>query len=299
MRKTLMGGTLIAAAGLIGTQCADAYSMLEWARGYEPDNKRYHALLADRYSALAVFEDDEMGDRSDARLFAEKAWNAKENEMVTPARPDDFMIGDQAVLQELKAARAMLIELRDDGGMKQAPQAAAITQVAFDCWVEQEEEGFQENDIADCRGVFYDWLQKGIAILDIDSEPDMEMVHADARARVYFPFDEATLTEQARSDLQKVAATAELFDISTLTINGHTDRAGPMDYNMALSKDRARNVHDALRNYGVETVKIDEVVIEGEGETQPAVQTGDGVRLQENRRVTISFSGSQMVDGAG
>ena len=69
-----------------------------------------------------------------------------------------------------------------------------------------------------------------------------------------------------------------------MTATGHTDKSGPDSYNMALSLRRANTVKDALVREGVPATAISVI---GKGETQPLVQTADGVREPQNRRVEI------------
>ena len=69
-----------------------------------------------------------------------------------------------------------------------------------------------------------------------------------------------------------------------ITATGHTDTSGPEAYNMALSLRRANAVKDALVREGVPATAI---TVVGKGESQPLVQTADGVREPQNRRVEI------------
>ena len=67
-------------------------------------------------------------------------------------------------------------------------------------------------------------------------------------------------------------------------IEGHTDRAGSNAYNIDLSQRRAQSVAGYLQQQGIGS----EIgTVDWEGETEPAVETADGVRLQENRRVEV------------
>lgn len=103
-------------------------------------------------------------------------------------------------------------------------------------------------------------------------------------AEVHFPFDQAYLTDEAKLKLDSFAQELEQQGATDILIEGHTDRSGPADYNMQLSQERATTVANYLKQHGIRS-EIGEV--EWEGETEPKVQTGDGVRLQENRRTEL------------
>ena len=71
-----------------------------------------------------------------------------------------------------------------------------------------------------------------------------------------------------------------------MTIAGYTDRSGTDDYNYDLSRKRAEAVSWALTNLGIPNRVLGQ---EAHGETNPAVPTPDGVKLEENRRVEVQF----------
>jgi hypothetical protein len=67
---------------------------------------------------------------------------------------------------------------------------------------------------------------------------------------------------------------------------GHTDTTGTEAYNMALSLRRANAVKDALSSSAFRPPPSPTV---GRGEAGLLVQTGDGVREPQNRRVEIAL----------
>ena len=69
-----------------------------------------------------------------------------------------------------------------------------------------------------------------------------------------------------------------------IEVGGHTDRSGPSETNRAISLRRAEIVAAELRRQGV---RRQDISVRGYGETQPAMQTADRVREQQNRRVEI------------
>jgi outer membrane protein OmpA-like peptidoglycan-associated protein len=101
---------------------------------------------------------------------------------------------------------------------------------------------------------------------------------------VFFDWDRSNLSQQALNTIQQASDQFKATGKARITATGHADRSGPDDYNMALSLRRANAVKDALVRDGVPATAISVI---GRGETQPLVQTADGVREPQNRRVEI------------
>src|SRR5947208_3902822 len=101
---------------------------------------------------------------------------------------------------------------------------------------------------------------------------------------VCFDRDPSTLSQQALVTIQQAANAYTTKGSARITATGHTDTSGPESYNMALSLRRANAVKDALVQNGVPATAI---AVVGRGEQGLLVQTGDGVREPQNRRVEI------------
>jgi outer membrane protein OmpA-like peptidoglycan-associated protein len=101
---------------------------------------------------------------------------------------------------------------------------------------------------------------------------------------VFFDFDKSDLTDTALDTIGRAAEAYRNKGGARVTATGHTDTAGPADYNMALSLRRANAVKDQLVHDGV---RADDISVIGLGETSPLVPTPDGVREAQNRRVEI------------
>lgn len=101
---------------------------------------------------------------------------------------------------------------------------------------------------------------------------------------VFFDWDRADITTEAEQIIRAAAANAKELKSVRLTTTGHADRSGPDPYNLRLSQRRAAAVRAALIREGVPTSEIE---IFARGESEPLVQTPDGVREPRNRRVQI------------
>ncbi|MDP2376428.1 OmpA family protein [Reyranella sp.] len=101
---------------------------------------------------------------------------------------------------------------------------------------------------------------------------------------VFFDWDRSNLSAQALNTIKQAADAYKTKGNARITATGHTDTSGPETYNMALSLRRANTVKDALVQNGVPAPAI---AVIGRGEQGLLVQTGDGVREPQNRRVEI------------
>jgi OOP family OmpA-OmpF porin len=101
---------------------------------------------------------------------------------------------------------------------------------------------------------------------------------------VFFDWDRSDLSAQAQQTIAQAAQSYKTKGNARVTATGHADKSGPDAYNMALSLRRANAVKDALVRNGVPAAAI---VVTGRGESMPLVQTADGVREPQNRRVEI------------
>lgn len=102
---------------------------------------------------------------------------------------------------------------------------------------------------------------------------------------IYFGFDRSDLTDAARATVDAIAEYASGIEGSSVSLRGHTDSSGTSAYNQGLSQRRADSVASALAAAGVGSVSSSWA-----GESELAVETGDGVREPLNRRVNVSVS---------
>ena len=223
------------------------------------------------YTALAAAERAEF-DWIDGEHFAVKANNAAAGARVLPEAIADWSL-KPAKAKELGDARAQLMAVLDGNARTRAPADAAEAQVAFDCWIQEEEEGWQAADIKACKDRFDAAMARlGGAVANV--------------YLVFFDFDRSNLSPVAQRVLEKVVADAAKANPTRIAVSGNADRSGNAAYNLGLSKRRAETVANALTRAGVARNKLQ---VEWFGETRPRVRTADGVREPENRNVEIRF----------
>jgi len=100
---------------------------------------------------------------------------------------------------------------------------------------------------------------------------------------IYYEFDKGASAE-TRNTITRLLDAGEFCSVDAIRVVGHTDTSGAASYNLALSKRRANDALNELVRQGVERATI---TAEGKGETEPFVQTGDGVKEQLNRRTEV------------
>jgi hypothetical protein len=103
---------------------------------------------------------------------------------------------------------------------------------------------------------------------------------------VFFDWDSTRLSDASLNVIEQAANAFKAKQGARITATGHTDTSGSPAYNMALSLRRANAVKAALVKLGVPDAAITTV---GRGEAGLLVQTGDGVREPQNRRVEITI----------
>jgi len=246
---------------------------------------RFERQLAAEYQQLAWFENQQMQDRRDGGNFAAKATAVSAGNAAAPEDPGTRDIANAPALTELTTERQRLLRLLSDGRTR-APYEAAVAQARYDCWVEQQEEGHQTNDIRACRAMYMQAaadLQRALATPTQQAAPAPT---GQPQYLVFFDFDRAQVTDAARQTLSTIAEELRGGTVGSVNVIGHTDTVGPDAYNDALSRRRAQAVREALVRAGVDPGRI---VTAGAGQEQPLVPTADEVREASNRRAEIRF----------
>ncbi len=105
---------------------------------------------------------------------------------------------------------------------------------------------------------------------------------------VYFDYDQADLREADRSTLVRNGEAMKMYNFLMLTIEGHADERGTIEYNLALSDRRARVVYDYLVSIGIAASRIKAVAY---GKEIPVCSESNEDCWQRNRRAHPAVTG--------
>jgi outer membrane protein OmpA-like peptidoglycan-associated protein len=101
---------------------------------------------------------------------------------------------------------------------------------------------------------------------------------------ILFDVGKATLKQDAKLVLAKLAGILLLMPDLNLRIEGHTDSTGSASLNMKLSEERATSVFDLLSQVGISP---DRITTAGYGMQKPVADNSTGAGRQKNRRVEL------------
>lgn len=112
---------------------------------------------------------------------------------------------------------------------------------------------------------------------------------------ISFPFDEATLTADARQRLGAFAARLRKSGVKALRVSvvGYSDRIGLEEYNLTLSQKRAESVRQALSGLGIPPSRIE---ARGVGETLASVRLEDCPDALSWRDLVACFAPDRRVE---
>lgn len=263
---------------LVSTMLAACGTKLEQAEQAQPSQDLHKAALYDGYLGLSKMEYGE-GDYQDSDFFADRALLASDDKKIEPQVISARVLPVDK-LNEMAIARRKVITALYRGAAEKAPQAAAEAQVKFDCWMQEQEENFQPDDIAACRNAF----DASIAKINAALSPDAAQVISDDRLvyEVFFDFDSDKLSGTASEHVQAIAEITKSYETPLVAVIGNADQVGATQYNLELSQRRANAVAKELEAAGVKILGV-----YASGDQAPAVANPERTPEQANRRALI------------
>jgi peptidoglycan-associated lipoprotein len=115
-----------------------------------------------------------------------------------------------------------------------------------------------------------------------------ELDRAGLLADIRFDFDKAEVRDADRPTLNRNAETLKRFDFIRVTIEGHCDERGTVEYNLALGERRAKAAYDYLVSLGVPADRMKTVSY---GKEIPACHESTEDCWQRNRRAKFTVTG--------
>jgi peptidoglycan-associated lipoprotein len=107
-------------------------------------------------------------------------------------------------------------------------------------------------------------------------------------AEIHFDYDKADIREGDRGILSKNADVLKRFDFLKITIEGHCDERGSVEYNLALGERRAKVAYDYLVSLGVPAERLKTVSY---GKEVPLCQQHSEDCWARNRRDRFTVTG--------
>ena len=273
--RLMLGASALAVAGcsqLPGASLGKTFTAENYLAA-EHGGAGFTGALASEYTELARNQAD-MVRWMNATAFMTKAQQAEGGSAPAPWTPDQLGVNGEASAKYDEVVAAI------EANKSQRPEACARAQAMWDQYLfilRAEANG------ANCPLTSEEalaMLNEAIAACD----PPVDVAN---NYVVYFGFDKTNLTSRATTTITDAADAYETIEASAVSVVGHTDTVGSVEYNQTLSEKRASRVADALESRGVPR---GDMTLAGRSELEPARVTGDGVREPLNRRVEITLS---------
>ena len=107
---------------------------------------------------------------------------------------------------------------------------------------------------------------------------------------IHFEYDRADIRSEDQPILTKNAETLKKFDFLLITIEGHCDERGSVEYNLALGERRAKAAQEYLVSLGVPADRLKTVSL---GKEVPLCQESTEECWARNRRAHFGVTGKR------
>jgi OOP family OmpA-OmpF porin len=236
-----------------------AASLLAGCGGYHmrtaeqtrPTGSAFQSALYKEYVDLGKYEQVQ-GDYTDADHYAEKAIQAARGRNIDADQLASRRL-PSANAGEIGQSRDRLVRALDAGARDRQPALAARSQAMLDCWMEQQEEGFQPGDISRCRTEYMAsmaQLENAMRPQTAAAPPPPVVAGPGKTFVVYFDNDSSKLRPDSQKAVMDAIDAAKAGGVSQVSISGYTDTAGPEAYNMKLGGMRAQTIAAEMRQPG-------------------------------------------------
>jgi outer membrane protein OmpA-like peptidoglycan-associated protein len=117
-----------------------------------------------------------------------------------------------------------------------------------------------------------------------------EGIVVEFNSNILFGFDQSRLSNEAKSNLDKLVLVLNNYTDTDIELQGHTDSKGSVGYNQDLSESRASAVSSYLSGKGISHSRM---VTKGFGESVPKYDNDTESGRTKNRRVEFLISANE------
>ena len=219
----------------------------------QPTGAPLTASLAQEYLIFASREHTTYYDKMSASYFAKKGLDAAMGVQVQPEPVEKWHI-PQIYQAELQQARSRLLAAINNAKPKSNnANELAQAQVSYDCWIEEQDENRQPENIAFCRNNFYQAVaiaeQKNMGGPTLGFLPTVPY-------RTYYQPGQTDVPSQAGPVINQLMALVAQVQDYKITVDGYADKTGKSARNLIISEQRANKMRDAVVARGVANDKI-------------------------------------------
>lgn len=284
----------LAAVMLLTSACATS---LEQLKRVDLSSESFANVLAREYLAFSDSEADQY-DWIDSSYFARKGLRAANGEEVLPEMIEKWRIPAEEQ-SNLIWARERLVRLLTPEMKAKYPSQLGHIQYLYDCWMEQQEENWQVDDINACRLNFLMEINKlesdmtngyGQIPEPVDTTTTQIVEPYRENHIVYFGLGSSKVDTDGKKAIDSAMDTIGKMKTYNIKIDGYTDRSGSEASNDKLSEKRADSVSNEFIKEGADKSAI---IKHSYGERNLAKETADGVKERLNRRVQIEIYGNK------
>jgi len=188
----------------------------------------------------------------------------------------EILSGTTVILNDLTMGTVDTVALNDQG------EYMFLLRPDRNYRIEASKEGYATKSL--------DFDTNGLKEGEIRKDIVLDELNADWR-NLYFAFDKAEITKESKVKMDFIIRTLTDRSDATLTLEGHADARGKIDYNLRLSQRRANAAKQYFISMGIKPSRIS---TQGFGETLPVNRCVDGVACKEeeharNRRAEMKI----------
>jgi OOP family OmpA-OmpF porin len=247
----------------------------------QPQGSLFTIALAKEYLVFSSRESSQYYDQISASYFARKGLDAAIGVVVQPETLDRWSIPAEAQA-EIQASRDRLLAAINTPTTADVSSQLASAQVNFDCWIEEQDENRQPENIAFCRNRYLDAMNQ--AEQQLAAAKSGQSLLPTSPYNVFYKSGQTDVPIESNRVIDQLIALIKQINDYRMVIDGHADKTGSSVKNIAISDQRAKKMKSAIVLKGAADEKI-KVFAHGDSSSKGK----KGVSSARDRRVDITL----------